>query len=99
MAVMVPDRLPANATRGEERLFAVLRKLPDECLVYYEPVIGVRYPDFVVIDPTLGVLVIEVKGWFPTDIVEANTHEVSICDRRAGGAVTRERHPLRQARD
>jgi hypothetical protein len=99
MAVMVPDRLPTNTTRGEERVFAVLRKLPDECLVYYEPVIGVRYPDFVVIDPTLGVLVIEVKGWYPTDILGADTHEVSIIDRRSGGVVTKERHPLRQARE
>ena len=30
MAVMIPDRLPANATQGEKRTFALLEKLPDD---------------------------------------------------------------------
>ena len=40
MAQMIPDRLPSGSSRGEQRLFAVLERLPDDVLVYYEPVVG-----------------------------------------------------------
>ena len=62
MAQMIPDRLPEKASKGEERVFSLLKRLPDECIVYYELVIRNRYPDFIVIFPSVGVLVIEVKG-------------------------------------
>jgi hypothetical protein len=63
MAETIPDRLPATASAGEGRVFAALQRLPDNCIVYYEPVVGARYPDFLVLIPDLGLLVIEVKGW------------------------------------
>jgi hypothetical protein len=97
MAVMVPDRLPSRSSVGEQRLFAVLQKLPDECLVYYEPVIGFRYPDFIVVDPDLGVLIVEVKGWRPGDVRGGDLDEVVV--RGPHGVDVRERHPIRQARD
>jgi len=50
MAECIPDRLSAKASRGEERTFALLKKLPDDCLIYYEPNIDNRHPDFMVID-------------------------------------------------
>jgi hypothetical protein len=56
---MIPDRLPSGSSKGEQRLFAILQRLSDDCLVYYEPVISNRYPDFVVLDPDLGIVVIE----------------------------------------
>lgn len=43
-------------------MFAAVQALPDDVVVYYEPVIRRRFPDFIVIAPTLGVIVIEVKG-------------------------------------
>jgi hypothetical protein len=58
MAQMIPDRLPDKASRGEGRVFSILKNLPDDCIVYYEPVIRNRYPDFIVIIPSVGVLVI-----------------------------------------
>ena len=60
MAEMIPDRLPSSASAGEKRVFELLQKLPDDVIVYYEPVVGERYPDFVVILPSVGLLVIEV---------------------------------------
>jgi hypothetical protein len=36
----------AKASRGEERTFALLKKLPDDYLIYYEPNIDNRHPDF-----------------------------------------------------
>jgi hypothetical protein len=38
-------------------------RLPDDCLIYYEPVVRRRYPDLIAILPEVGVLVIEVKDW------------------------------------
>jgi hypothetical protein len=96
MAVMIPDRLPSGATQGERNTFALLQKLPDDCICYYEPVVGERYPDFVVIIPQLGVLIIEVKGWYRSNIMGANTHEVTIS---RDGRTEMHKHPVRQARD
>jgi Nuclease-related domain len=61
MAEMIPERLPASSTAGETRVFDALARLPDDCLVYYEPVVRRRYPDLIAIPPEVGVLVIEVK--------------------------------------
>ena len=96
MAQMIPDRLPGRASRGEERLFAILKRLPDDCLVYYEPIVADRYPDFIVILPAIGVLIIEVKGWYLGWIEDADNHRVLV--RQDGGAVRKD-HPRQQARN
>jgi hypothetical protein len=93
---MIPDRLPSRASAGEGKVFALLQQLPDGVLVYYEPVVSERYPDFIVIIPNVGVLVIEVKGWYPNNILEANNNEVAIESR---GQREICKHPVRQARD
>ena len=96
MAEMIPDRMPSGASAGERRVFDLLQKLPDTCIAYYEPVVGNRYPDFVIIIPTLGLLVIEVKGWYPANIVRADNNEVVV---NARGMETVHKHPVRQARE
>jgi hypothetical protein len=96
MAELIPDRLPSKATRGEERVFGLLQRLPGNCMAYYEPAIRSRHPDFVVMIPSLGVLLIEVKGWYAPRIVRADTREVVI---QVGDRREVHRHPLRQARD
>ncbi|MBO0754578.1 MAG: ATP-binding domain-containing protein [Bradyrhizobiaceae bacterium] len=96
MAEMIPDRLPARASAGETKVFKLLQQLPDDVIVYYEPVVADRYPDFIVIIPRLGLLVIEVKGWYPNHILGANNVEVII---NAQGQREVCKHPVRQARD
>jgi hypothetical protein len=96
MAVMIPEKLPSNATQGERRTFALLEKLPDDCVCYYEPVVGERYPDFVVIIPELGVLIIEVKGWYRSQLERADTRDVTV---RQDGVAKVHKHPVRQARE
>jgi hypothetical protein len=96
MAEMIPDRLPARASAGETKVFTLLRQLPDDVIVYYEPVVADRYPDFIVIIPSLGLLVIEVKGWYPNHILGANNVDVII---NAGGQREVRKHPVRQARE
>jgi hypothetical protein len=64
MAETIPETLPRSGpTAGERRVFAALAKLPDDCLIYYEPVVARRYPDLIAILPEVGVLIIEVKDW------------------------------------
>ena len=96
MAQIVPDILPKTASAGERRLHGVLRRLPEDCVVYYEPMVGDRCPDFVVISPELGLLVIEVKGWRLGDILAADDRTVQVAQH---GRPVRQVHPLRQARD
>jgi hypothetical protein len=96
MAEMIPDRLPARASAGETRVFTLLQKLSDDVIVYYEPVVADRYPDFIVIIPRVGLLVIEVKGWYPNHILGATNVEVFI---NVGGRQEARKHPVRQARD
>jgi hypothetical protein len=96
MAEMIPDRLPSGASAGEKKVFALLQDLPDDVIVYYEPVVGDRYPDFIVIIPSIGLLVIEVKGWYPNAIERADNSDVVI---NARGQREVCKHPARQARD
>ena len=96
MAEMIPDQLPRRASRGEERLFNILKRLPDDYIVYYEPIIENRYPDFIVICPDMGLMVIEVKGWYPKDILAADDHLVLVKGQHGE---TRHVHPVRQARE
>ena len=96
MAHTIPSSLPSRASKGEERLFNLLKRLPDEVIVYYEPYVDNRHPDFVVILPRLGVLLIEVKGWYLPDILAADSHSVRIRD---GEREVIQAHPLRQVRD
>jgi hypothetical protein len=96
MAQTIPTTLPSKASQGEHRLFAVLKRLPNEVVVYYEPIIDNRNPDFVVVLPTLGVLLIEVKGWYLPDIIAGDTHAVRVRD---GDREVEHVHPLRQVAD
>jgi hypothetical protein len=95
MAEMIPEYLPDHATQGERAVFAALQQLPSEVLVFYEPIIKRRYPDFIVIDPQAGILVVEVKGRRAGWIQEANRRNIRI--RQAGNERVDD-HPIHQAR-
>ncbi|AKH36937.1 MULTISPECIES: nuclease-related domain-containing DEAD/DEAH box helicase [Nitrosomonas] len=96
MAEMIPDQLPHRASKGEERLFKLLKRLPDNYIVYYEPIVENRYPDFVIICPDMGLMIIEVKGWYAKEIIATDHNSVLIKGQH--GEV-RYNHPVRQARD
>ncbi|MFO1003037.1 MAG: 3'-5' exonuclease [Planctomycetaceae bacterium] len=97
MAEMIPEKIPSKASKGEQRLFSILSKLPDDCIVYYEALVNRKNPDFIVIIPQLGVLIIEVKGWYAAEIVRANSNEVLV--RTSDGSTTPTKHPNVQARE
>lgn len=96
MAEMIPQSLPPSATPSENRVYDLLKRLGPDCLVYYEPFTNNRNPDFVVVIPDLGVLVVEAKGWRRDQIVRANPDQVTL---RNGASRQVRPHPHRQARE
>ncbi|MDG2123977.1 MAG: 3'-5' exonuclease [Verrucomicrobiales bacterium] len=95
MADVIPSSIPSNTPAGEQRLHAILEHLPTDCVAYHEPYIDGRVPDFVVLCPTIGILVIEVKDWLASRIHNANHDQVHLDVDGHFKSVT---HPLRQAR-
>jgi hypothetical protein len=65
MAFLIPETLstqPSSATAGERKVFVVLRDyLPEDYLVYYDISVQGRHPDFIIVGPDLGLVVLEVK--------------------------------------
>ncbi|NES04930.1 MAG: AAA family ATPase [Okeania sp. SIO2F4] len=98
MAQIIPDRIPAKASAGEKRLYNILSRLPDDFSVWYEPNIDGRYPDFIILSPDFGVLIIEVKGWNFKDILKAKSDYFEIKSKQ-DGRKTNEKSPLLQGRD
>lgn len=96
LAILIPEYLPDNASSAERKVFGALRTLPDDVWVYYEPVVKRRYPDFIVIVPSLGVFVIEVKGYPLPWIQSVDPHEIVYLQ---AGQEQRQAHPSRQARE
>ena len=83
---------------AEKRVLDQLRRcLEDDYLVWHNVPVGTKglYPDFVILHPGRGLLVLEVKGWRASAIREANRHDVLLD--LPGGRVSRI-HPLLQAR-
>jgi hypothetical protein len=77
-------------------VFAALREhLPEDYLVYYDTRVGDRYPDFTVIGPDLGVVVLEVKDWRLKSIVGVRPDSVVI---KNSGGEHEVRSPVPQAR-
>lgn len=84
---------------GERRVLHQLKRcLEDDYLVWHDVPIGpkARQPDFVVLSPRWGVLLLEVKDWKRGTLAAATRDAVELLTPR--GRVTRA-HPLRQARD
>ena len=97
MAHMIPDRLPYNVSRGEQKMFSILQKLPDNYIVYHENNSTGAYPDFIIIAPDLGLMVIEVKGWYPKRVLGGDSNEIYV--KQKDGKEQFQKHPVRQARD
>ncbi|MEI7028249.1 3'-5' exonuclease [Paenibacillus sp. y28] len=98
MAYMVPETIPRNATAGERVLFESLKNyLPSDYIVYYEPEIRGRRPDFVIIGPDLGLVILEVKDYTRHTLFQVNHDEWTL--RNTAGELIRTKSPFKQARD
>ena len=80
MARMIPSSLEnvSFTTAGERKVFDLLKKqLGNDCIVRYEMLIGLEdyRPDFTIIDPERGVIVVEVKDWGIKNITRATQEQ------------------------
>ncbi|WP_419871496.1 3'-5' exonuclease [Candidatus Pristimantibacillus sp. PTI5] len=98
MAYMVPETIPRTATTGERILFQCLKDhLPSDYVIYYEPEIRGRRPDFIIIGPDLGLVILEVKDYTKGTLYQINQDEWVL--RNTAGELVTTKSPLKQARD
>lgn len=93
------DKRCANA--GERNTLHQLKRcLSDEYMVWHDVPIGpkARQPDFVLISPRRGLLILEVKHWSWGTIQNQRISKDSV-ELLLDGGITQTDHPLRQARD
>ncbi len=98
MAFSVPEIIRQTATAGERLLFHTLKQyLPDDYIVYFEPEIHGRHPDFVILGPDLGMVILEVKDYTKNTLFQLNQDEWII--RTSSGEQKSVKSPMKQARD
>jgi len=100
MAKLIPTRNSclSRMTSGEKRFSERLeQKLEDDYLLWYDVPLGPkqRRPDFVVLHPRRGLLVLEVKDWKEETIREADRFQFTLLDFCGAVSVL---NPLAQAR-
>lgn len=99
MAILIPSLGFARFdTRGELRLAERLKDfLEENAVVWHNLPVGPqsRHPDFIIVHPANGVLVLEVKDWRLESIVSADKTKVELLTNRG---IVREISPLEQAR-
>ncbi|MGG6241604.1 NERD domain-containing protein [Nodosilinea sp. AN01ver1] len=96
MALTIPETISSDASQGEQRLFHILKaKLPEDFTVWYEPRLQRNlYPDFTILSPTFGLLIIEVKGWYTRNVLEAGEQFFRVKGKQG---IESHQSPLRQA--
>jgi hypothetical protein len=99
MAILIPSLGAARFdSRGELRLAERLKDfLEENAYLWHNLPMGPRgrHPDFVIVHPSNGMLVLEVKDWRLDTIASANKSEVELVTSRG---VVREISPFDQAR-
>ena len=100
MAIILPSLHSKNLklTSGERRFgTALLRNLEDDYFCWVDVPVGPkqRRPDFIVLHPGRGILVLEVKDWKLETIQQMDRHTVEIHTDRGLKTVV---NPLEQAR-
>ena len=91
----------ARMTSGEKRFAVRLeQKLDDDYLIWYDVPIGKKqlHPDFIVLHPLRGLLVLEVKDWKIDTIKNVTRANWTIADRHTN-APKQVKNPLEQARN
>lgn len=102
MATLIPalGSCVSRMTSGEKRLAERLeQKLDDDYLLWYDVPVGPQqlHPDFIVLHPSRGLLILEVKDFRLSTIVQADKDSWTILDS-ASGAPKPIQSPFSQAR-
>lgn len=99
LAVIIPEKIPKTISKGVQRAFLGLHMLPDEYLIYYEPLIDPERPDFIIISPDLGLLVIEIRDWYPAYIASVTKDVVRIAGSSPGTEISPLTHAVQYLAD
>ncbi|MBX9254384.1 hypothetical protein H1Q63_10590 [Desmonostoc muscorum CCALA 125] len=79
MALMVPESISSNASQGEQILYKIFReKLSNDFFIWYGHIALENRLDFLIIAPNLGVLILEVIPWYPSQIISADTNAIQV---------------------
>src|SRR5512133_162154 len=99
MSTLIPSIASCKFDTPGERKFARLleAKLEDDYLCWFHVPIGPSrlHPDFIILHPQRGILILEVKDWRLSTIQTINTHEATIFVNNSPITV---KNPLEQAR-
>lgn len=101
MATLIPsfNSCSMRMTPGERRLAQRLEdKLEDDYLLWYDVPVGKKqlHPDFIVLHPSRGLFILEVKDWKLDTIQNINPSTVTLL---TDNGIKEVKHPLQQARD
>lgn len=101
MALMFPKRSAHLHfdSKGELRFYDRLaQKLEDDYLVWYNVPVGRqrRHPDFLILHPDRGLLLLEVKDWSIAALHDISPDSFTVLTQ---GGLRQHANPLRQARD
>lgn len=101
MALFIPEVLSERATTsGERKVFGLLKKVMTNprVIVRYEVLLGEREfrPDFMVMDPERGVVIIEVKDWSLDRVEKANPETFWVRGMRGNPYPTTLMNPARK---
>jgi len=101
MAEIIPSlnrQTLGRMTSGEKRVARRLQELlENDYLVWFDIPVGKkrRYPDFIILHPSRGLLFLEVKDWKPETLKKISKSDVTLLTDN--GLITKP-HPLEQAR-
>lgn len=99
VARLFPTLSSCRNMQAGERRFAerLLQYLEDDYLIWYDQPVGRRrrYPDFVILHPRRGLLLLEVKDWRLETLQRIDRDEATLL---VGGTLKRVASPLAQAR-
>lgn len=100
MATLIPSLSTclSRMTGGERRFAQRLEaKLEDDYLLWYDVPIGAAntHPDFIILHPQRGILILEVKDWKPNTIKSANRQSFELM---TSNGIKHVSNPLEQAR-
>ncbi len=100
MSTLIPSITTCKFDAPGERRFArhLEAKLEDDYRCWYNVPIGPKrlHPDFIIMHPQRGILILEVKDWRLNTILSMNQHETELMIH---GQIIKQKNPLEQARD